>query len=279
MKKIVATTRIAAVVAGIVAAGASAQAQTAIHQWNFNEASGTTAADSIGGANATLLGGATFNGSGVTLNGTGGTYINLGGGLLTGLSSATFEGWFSYSVPNNNVHLFSFDDGTGTGTFNGGGWNGNYLRYNVYDTGNGNNSISFMEVPNLGNPNGGKLSGTSILAQNSLQHIAVVYDPVNGVEALYVNGALENLAIGTLAPLSSIFNTRGTLGTSPWDAWGDAALTGDINQFAIYDGALTADQVAANFAAGPVAAPEPTAAALGMLGTALLGLYRRSRAH
>lgn len=279
MKKynIIPTTTALAAIAACVGIQA-ASAQTLIHQWNFNETSGTSAADSVGGANASLLGAAAFNGTGgVTLNGTGGTYISLGGGLLTGLSSATFEGWFSYSVPNNNVHLFSFDDGTGTGTFNSGGWNGNYFRYNVYDSGNGNNGISFVEAPNVGNPNGGKLSGTSVLAQNALQHVAVVYDQANGVQSLYINGVLENSNAGTLAALSSLFNTRGTLGTSPWDAWGDATLNGMIDQFSIYDGALSGTQVAASFAAGPVTVPEPSTAALGIAGAFLLGLYRRSR--
>jgi hypothetical protein len=282
MNKTKATTQLAAMAAGLLAASTVAQAQTAIHQWNFNEASGTTAVDSIGGANATLLGAASFNGSGVTLDGTTGTYINLGANLLSSLTSATFEGWFSYSVPNDNVHLFSFDDGTGTGTSNGGGWNGNYVRYNVYASGNAG-GLSYAEVPNVGNPyntgnaGDGKVNGTTVLSQNSLHHVAFVYDSVLGIESIYVDGLLETSVVGTVTALSNLFDTRGSLGTSPWDAWGDKTLTGNINQFAIYDGALTAEQVAANFAAGPV--PEPSTAALGILGTALLGFYRRSRAH
>jgi hypothetical protein len=279
MKKqsIIRTATVLAGVAALAGISQSAPAQVLIDQWNFNETSGTTAYNSVaGGANATLMGGATFDGSGkVVLNGTSGTYINLGGGLLTGLSSVTFEGWFSYSVPNNNVHLFAFDDGTGTGTYNGGGWNGNYLRYNLYDTGNGHGGVHFVEIPNLGNPNGGVLSGTGVLPQNQLLHAAVVYDPVNGVESLYVNGALQSTVTGSLAPLSSISENRGTLGASPWSAWGDPYLTGAIDQFSIYSGALSGSQIAADFAAGPVLVPEPSSVALGIGGLALLGLRRR----
>lgn len=282
MNKTRTTTHLAAVAAGILIAGVSAQAQTLIHQWNFNETSGTTATDSVGGANASLLGAATFNGSGVTLNGTSGTYINLGGGLLSSLTSATFEGWFSYSVPNDNVHLFAFDDGTGQGTQNGGAWNGNYLRYNVYASGNAG-GLSYAEVPNKGNPyntggaGDGKINGTTVLSQNSLHHVAFVYDSANGVESLYVDGMLESSVTGTVAALNTIFNTRGTLGASPWSAYGDPYLTGNINEFSIYDGALSGSQIAANFAAGPV--PEPSSMALGIVGAALIGFYRRPRAY
>ncbi len=256
----------------------SGSAQVLIDQWNFNETSGTTAYNSVaGGVNASLMGGAAFNGSGqVVLNGTGGTFVNLGGGLLNGLTSVSFVGWFAYTVPNNNVHLFAFDDGSGTGTANGGAWNGNYLRYNIYDSGNGHGGTNFVEIPNLGNPNGGILNGTSVLPQNQLLQVAVVYDPVNGIESLYVNGALQSSVTGTLAPISSISEARATLGASPWSAYGDPYLTGTVDQFSIYSGALSASQVAADFVAGPV--PEPSSVALSLLG-GLAVLARRRRSH
>lgn len=270
-------TRSAAVAAGLWIAGAASQAATLLNQWNFNETSGTTAANAVGGGpGATLMGNATFDGSGgVTLNGTAGTYINLGGNLLN-TTSVTFEGWFSYTVGNNNVHLFSFDDGTGKGTENGGSWNGNYIRYNVYDS-NHAGGVSWVEIPNLGNPNGGVLNGTSVLPQNQLLHTVVVYDPANSVESLYINGALQSTVTGTLAPVSSIKDTRGTLGASPWSAWGDPFIVGTINQFSIYDGALTEPEVAARFAAGPVAVPEPSSAILASAACVLFGLGIRRR--
>ncbi|HLP76699.1 MAG TPA: LamG-like jellyroll fold domain-containing protein, partial [Candidatus Paceibacterota bacterium] len=221
-------------------------------------------------------GAAAFNGAGsVTLNGTSGTYVNLGGGLLNGLTSATFAGWFSYDQSVNNVHLFSFDDGIGHGSENGGAWNGSYLRYNLYDTGNGNNGVSFVEIPNKGNPNGGKLSGTGVLAPNTPTYVAFTYDVANGVQSLYVNGALQSSSSGALAALNTIFNTRGTLGVSPWDAWGDPYLKGSIDQFSIYDGALSGAPIATDFAAGPAPVPEPSSVALGLTGLGLISYLRR----
>lgn len=244
----------------------SASAQTLIHQWNFNETSGTSAANTVGGGpSATLLGGATFNGAGgVTLNGTAGTYISLGSGRLNGLTSVTFEGWVS-DTGVNNTHLFSFDDSP---------W-GTYLRFNLGDTGNGHNGSAFIE-PIVG-WGGAVLNGTS-LADNTLNHIAVIYDPVAGYEAFYVNGVLNASYTGSLNALSNYGSLGGSLGRSPWADFGDPFLNGTIDQFSIYDGVLSESQIAANFAAGPVAVPEPSSAALGIAGACLLGLYRRSRA-
>jgi hypothetical protein len=51
---------------------------------------------------------------------------------------------------------------------------------------------------------------------------------------------------------------------------------GSINEFRIWESALSAEQIAAQFAAGPgVVVPEPSIAAL--LGLSLLGLAFRAR--
>src|ERR1017187_2903451 len=104
-------THIAALAAGIAAASTSAQAQSLIDQWNFNETSGTTAVNSVGGgASGTLAGGATFNGSGqAVLNGStdgSGNYIDLGN-TLSGQTSVTMEGWFNYTQVNNRAPLIT----------------------------------------------------------------------------------------------------------------------------------------------------------------------------
>jgi hypothetical protein len=257
------------ILAGVAAlAGApwSGTAQSLLDQWNFNETSGTTAANSVGGgASATLMGQAAFNGSGgVTLNGTSGTYISMGSGLLTGVTAVTFEGWFSFSVPNNNVHLFSLDNGAGTG--------GDYLRFNIYDTGNGNGGTNYMEEN--GSPVN-KLLGNQVLPQNQLLNIAVIYDPANNYEAIYLNGALESSYTGTLPALTTVPENLFTLGKSPWSAYGDPGLNGTIDQFSIYNGALQGSQIASDFAAGPAPVPEPSSIALGAGGLMLVGWLRR----
>lgn len=249
-----------------------ASAQTLLDQWNFNETSGTTAYNSVaGGANATLMGNAAFNGSGqVTLDGTSGTYVNLGSGLLNGQTSVTFEGWVNENGANN-TQLYSFDNGDGVGS------GGTYLRFNLGDTGNGNGGNDYAEsyVGWYSSVwDGTKLLGTP-LAANTLNYIAVTYDPSANYEAIYVNGSLSVSFSGSLPALSTFAALNGTLGKSPWSGYGDPFLTGTIDQFNIYGGELSPSQIAADFAAGPVAAPEPSALALCSGGLVVLGLLRR----
>ena len=269
MKK---TNKIMAVIGGVaVFAGASASAQTLIDQWNFNETSGTTAANTVGGgASASLMGGATFNGSGgVALNGTTGTGISLGSGLLNGLTSVTFEGWFSYTGAANNP-LFSFN--------NNNIWSGTYLRFNL----NGHSGNDYIEP--ISGWGGHVLNGTP-LANNTLNHIAVIYDPSASYEAIYVNGSLATSYSGAPADVPALSNYagfNGSIGLSPWiSANGytpdDPYLNGTIDQFSIYNGALSGSQIAADFAAGPAPVPEPGTCAMlaGGIGMLLAGFRLR----
>src|SRR5438477_9080348 len=66
------------------------------HRYSFNEASGTVAKDSVGGADGTLLGGASLSGGKVTLDGNDG-YVDLPNGIISKLTDATFEAWVTFS--------------------------------------------------------------------------------------------------------------------------------------------------------------------------------------
>jgi hypothetical protein len=255
----------AAILAGATLSGS---AQSLIDQWNFNETSGTTAANSVGGgASATLMGGATFDGSGsAVLNGTAGTYIDLGN-ALNGLTSVTMEGWFTYTQVANRAPLI-------TGVGSGGANNGYYLRYSLYDT-SYQSPNAYLEANNGWHGGGTTIAETGAPAQNTLEQVAIVYDPTGNYEAIYVNGALAASASGALLGLNIIANSDLQLGQSAFN--GDPTLTGTINQFSIYNGALSGTQIANDFAAGVAPVPEPSTFAMvaGGFGMLLAGFRMR----
>jgi hypothetical protein len=215
-----------------------------LHRYSFGETSGTTAHDSIGGANGTLFGDAQFDGSGhVTLDGTYGTYVSLPGNLLAGLSAVTVEAWLTNAVSPDNVCLFSFDDGVGQGQYgNGTG----YLRFVLHDT---SNTRNFFELGTQGSGSP-MLPGHPGLGGNNTVHVVCVYDTVNNVQAIYTNGVLEAIQ-GASVPLSTVGTNAAAIGRSPWWNWGDPWLAGSIDEFRIYSGRLLATDVALTDQLGP----------------------------
>lgn len=217
-------------------AAASASAATLISRYSFNETSGTTVSDSASGLNGTLQGAAVFDGSGsAVLDGTGGTYVALDPAALSDLGAVTLDAWFTYTVGNNNVHLFSIDNGSGTGSA------GSYLRLNAYDS---RETGPFIEA--IQSWAGNKTVDDVHLAQGQEIHVTVVYDGANNYEALYVDGALAFELIGTatsVPALSGYPMNVFTLGRSPWANSGDPYLVGSINEFRVFDGAMTAGEI------------------------------------
>ena len=209
-----------------------------IHRYSFNETSGTTAADTVGGADATLQGTAMFDAAGnVVLDGSSGSYVSLPAGVLNNLTAVTFELWLTNSTAPDNVCSFSFDDGNGTG--------GSYLRQVIHDQSNGRNQF---EMTSGGNAN---LQGNPGFGGQSV-HVVCVYDPTTLVQQVYTNGVLAATKSGSaLPPLSGLWADGGALGRSPWWAYGDPYLAGAISEFRIYSGRLYADEILAADVVGP----------------------------
>ncbi len=252
-----------------VAAFAATSASAAlVSRYSFDETSGTTVSDSVGGFHGTLNGEAVFDGSGsAVLNGTSGTYVSLNPASLSGLGAVTLDAWFTYSVPNDNVHLFSIDNGGGTGS------GGSYLRLNVHSSDPG----PFIEA--IQGWGGNKTVDDVSLAQNQEVHVTVVYDGVNNYEALYVDGALAFELAGdasTVKALSGYPMDVFTLGRSPWVNSGDPNLVGSINEFRVFDGALTAGEIQTYDTLGSQVIPEPaTIGLIGVFGAGMLFVRRR----
>ncbi len=232
-----------------------------VHRYSFSETSGTTTADSVGGAgwDGTLVGGATLGGGQVTLDGASG-YVLMPAGLVTGLDEVTVEAWASFGTPiSTNSYLFAFGN-------NLDGTNGmNYITVNAKAPPNGRVQAQFGQ----GSPGSGaqrNATGLALDGQTNMQIVAV-YHPYAGSQSLYTNGVL--------AASTTIFNnmldpvayagptyTNGsivpyTLGTTPLSLLGhslylnDPMLNGSIDELRIYSGALTAGRISADYLLGP----------------------------
>ena len=234
-----------------------------VHEYKFNETSGTVLADSVPGNSpawdATLMGGGTLDGNQLTLDGSSG-YVQMPAGILSGLDQVTIETWVTLGSPINtwaNIFAFGNTDGNGNGE--------NYITLQPH-TGGGTCAATFGQ----GDPgNGGEWNAVigSTLDGLANVHIVVVYNPLAGFEAIYTNGVLAaqntmfNNLLDPVAYAGITYNSTSilnyTLGADPLNYIGhslynaDPTLNGSINEFRIYNGPLTAAQVAADHALGP----------------------------
>jgi hypothetical protein len=211
--------------------------QTLTHRYSFNDP--TTVIDSVGGPNwnGTLLGSATLDGSNLQLDG--GGWVILPSGIITNYPQVSVEFWVTYS-PDNPVwtRTFAFGDQINGGEHTGVDYThyagGNYQNLNISTEANGGAYAN--------NPAG--LNGQTNV------HVTVVVDPA-GNRMYYYNGLTSPSVLNssTVPPLSGVIDSVNLIGKSLWDQ--DAPLMGTINEFRVYNGAITPAQLALNDAAGP----------------------------
>ncbi len=208
------------------------------HRYSFfSEPNGSTAAtDLIAGANGTLQGSAVITGGQLVLNGTSGTYANLPGGLITGDAAVSVEAWADYHSLPANCYLFSFGitDGSGSG--------GNYIfcapqaaRITISGVDPGYNAEQ--------NATCGGWSGETNL------HVVAVYNPAGFTMSIYTNGVLAGANNGITTPLSSVSNVLSYIGRSLYTS--DPYAPINVDEFRIWNGALSAQQIAVDAASGP----------------------------
>lgn len=216
-----------------------------VHQYNFEESAGSTVAnDILSGANGTLLNGAAFSGDGRLLlnDGVGVTtaHVALPAGLLSGYSNVTIEAWVYWTGGGNWQRIFDF--GTSAGgvgrqyfqvTPNA---NGQRLRFVVSTNGNAAGAERIVEAPML-------------LPMNQWAHVAVSYNYSARVATLYLNGQRVGYGVADI-PLSAIEHTNVWLGRSQYSA--DAYFMGQMHEFRIHAAAMSAPEVAASYATGPL---------------------------
>ena len=220
--------------------------------YRFNESSGTNVADASGlSPAATLVNGASFTASGkftnaVSLNGSS-QYVALPGGLITDLGDFTISTWVCLNTQNAWARLFDFGADTDR-----------YMFLAPY-----NGSVMRFAISKFTGPGEQQISGPAPTA-GAWHHIAVTLKRNNGsgVGTLYLNGApVGTNSAMTFTPdmIGSLVNaTNNYIGRSAFS--GDPYLNGRVDDFRIYNGALSDAEIAALYALTPVAPAAPTGA-------------------
>ncbi len=231
---------------GTVASGGSRYDSNAIAKYEFRTGNGFTAYDTSGvdpAADLTLSG---------TVNWVGGWGLSFGPGskaqastgaskklhdMILATGEFTIEAWVApANVTQDGAYIVSYSGGTDARNFTLGQSKFDYAAYlrSSQTDANGMPALSTTDDARL--------------AQASLQHVVVTYDPVNG-RRIYVNGVftgdVDKQTGGTLGNWDNTFAL--VLGN---EVSGNRSWAGVIRMVVIHNRALTDAQIRQNFAAG-----------------------------
>ncbi len=164
--------------------------------------------------------------------------------------SVTVESWATF-YPNQYTwaELFDFGntDGGGLGEYDihvsiHAGDGDTFI--GISDSDNANNDYQFEDVP-----------GNSHLDGNTNIYIAAVFNPPAGYLAIYTNGVLMGENSSITIPMAGVWGFLNKIGA---DLWPDGGMQGSVDEFRIYNGVLTPDQIAKDQILGPNALPSST---------------------
>jgi hypothetical protein len=231
-----------------------------IHRYTFNDGDVADvngvlmALDTVGGADGTIINdtGAAVVADGIlTLGNDGsqrsagagdglanGDYVDLPNGLISSLGAVTFEAWFTWDDGNMGAWQRIFDLGMSAGG-EGKSTGGQSYIYVTPARNGGDFFASLSGSPAL------QLPGHAPLGQETL--VTLVHDELAGLDKLYINGIAQAVT-KTSAVLSAIDDRNNWLGRAQWN---DALFVGSYNEFRIHDTALSAEEVLADYLAGP----------------------------
>jgi len=179
------------------------------------------------GKNATVTGGTYVTGKkgqAVNLNGTSSQYVTLPSGVVANLGNYTISAWVKLSAVSTWARLFDFGNDTNT--------------YMFFAPSSGSNAR--FAITNSGNGSEQQLNRSSVLTTGAWIHIAITRNGNTGT--LYVNGAsvATNTSM-TLSPASLGATVHNWIGRSQFS--GDPYLNGAIDEFRIYNRALSAAEI------------------------------------
>jgi hypothetical protein len=193
---------------------------------NANDSSGY-------GKNATLYGSPTFvtgkSGNAVNLSGSS-QYVGMPSGIVSGLNNFTVATWVKITTLSTWSRIFDF----GTGT-----------TVNMFLTPQSGSGVRFAITTN-GNGSEQRINGTAALSTGTWVHVAVTLSGNTGT--LYVNGAV----VGTNTNMTLRPSSLGTTGNNyiGRSQYADPYLNGQIDNFRIYNRALSASEISSLYSSG-----------------------------
>ena len=197
------------------------------HRYSFE----TDATDTIGAATGTFFGNANVSGGALQLDGTTGTYLQLPAYLITNtMGMVSFETWVTFGVNGNWARVFDFGNTNGA--------NGQNYTYYSPHSGAG---TEILDLSGQQTTIAGNLDSRTV-------HLAMVIDGVNHVLSVYTNGVLQMANASISTTLANVNDVYSFIGRSLFSA--DAYLTASIDEFRIYNGALSASNVKQSYAQG-----------------------------
>ncbi len=218
-----------------------------LNRYSFNDTGSEIAIDSVGGQDGLLLPGAIQSGGSVYLDGNALSYVELPPYLIHSSTitqnAVTLESWASFGYLYTWARLFDFGN-----TYAPEGSAGNYLFFCPHGPNSDIRLIASSAFPH------GWENEDGVIVPGSLDYvdgvyIACVVDFGLNRAAIYINGALAGEDSYFTKNLWDINNVYSFLGKSLYTA--DPNMIGSIDEFRIYDGALSATNIAANFLDGP----------------------------
>ena len=232
MKQFTSVVVVAFVLGTSLAFAADSPASALKHRYSFTK----DASDSVGHADGTLEGAAAVSGGQVHLDGTRGTFVNLPGGLIAGDRAVTFEFWATLNTNRNWARVF--DQGSTNGN------RGGHDLYFCPHSGSRDFRLTIMDP----HPTERVVMIPGNLDNQINLHVACVLEPASGFMGVYTNGMLA-ASRKDLTSLASVDTNVFFLGRSLFAS--DAPLNGSIDEFRIYNTALSPESIAASHAGGP----------------------------
>ncbi len=211
------------------------------HRYSFT----ADASDSVGGAawDGTLPNGGTFAGNQLQLAAASSQYVQFPSGVISNYPAVTIEAWASFptALPGN---CFFF----GFGNTDSGGAGENYI---YMQPSAGHIGITGTDPGWQGPENTAGTYGNLSLKSNL--HIAAVFNPQAHWIAVYTNGVLAGKNLAVTWQMNQVSSVLNYLARSLYT--GDSYMDVNIDEYRIYNGALTGQGIAISDAAGPDSIP------------------------